>query len=379
MALKEPTKYEPPIKELLGLKNLKVNLEQIFLDPNNPRLNVARITPDNRVTEELVQKNTQEKLEDNGIDDLLSSIKTYGFVPTDPIVVREISAGKFVVVEGNRRAASLKNLLASYQGGELDLDPRIIGSIKSFQVLVYEGKDPDISWVLQGIRHMAGIKRWPALQQGAFIAKIEEHMLKHERRRGRPPGIPSVAKAAGVSTGTANLLLRSFFAFQQSKKDEEYGDRLLDDKFSMFQEAVFKSEDLQQWLEWDDKSREFKSSENLKKFLSWVIPPEGGGDPKIVRAIDARDVLPGILENAEMRRQFERGSLDIDAARVQLGSSSAHEPDLEFIKLRLSNLRDVLDALPGPKIQREGKREEFVDVLRQLREIIEFQLKTLGQ
>ena len=379
MALKEPTKYEPPIKELLGLKNLKVNLEQIFLDPNNPRLNVARITPDNRVIEELVQKNTQEKLEDNGIDDLLSSVKTYGFVPTDPIVVREISAGKFVVVEGNRRAATLKNLLASYQGGELDLDPRIIGSIKSFQVLVYEGKDPDISWVLQGIRHMAGIKRWPALQQGAFIAKIEEQMQRHERRRGRPPGIPSVAKAAGVSTGTANLLLRSFFAFQQSKKDEEYGDKLLDDKFSMFQEAVFKSEDLQQWLEWDDRSREFKSSENLKKFLSWVIPPEGGGDPKIVRAIDARDVLPGILENAEMRRQFERGSLDIDAARVQLGSSSAHEPDLEFIKLRLSNLRDVLDALPGPKIQREGKREEFIDVLRQLREIIEFQLKTLGQ
>src|SRR5690242_9686625 len=117
MALKEPAKYEPPIKELLALKNVKVNLEQIFLDPNNPRLNVARITPDNRVTEDLVQENTQEKLETNGIDDLLSSIKTYGFVPTDPIVVRELPTGKFVVVEGNRRAATLKNLLASHQRG----------------------------------------------------------------------------------------------------------------------------------------------------------------------------------------------------------------------------------------------------------------------
>lgn len=379
MTLKESTKYEPPIEELLSLRYLKVNLDQVYLDPNNPRLNIARITPDNRTTEEPVQKATQEKLENNGIDDLTSSIKTYGFVPTDPVVVREISSDKFVVVEGNRRIATLKKLFASHQGGEFDPYPKIINSIRSFQVLVYGGRNPDIAWVLQGIRHMAGIKRWPPLQQGAFIAKIEEQMKKHEKKRGRPPGIPSVAKAAGVTTGVASLLLRSFFGFQQSKKDDDYGGKLVDDKFSMFQEAVFRSDDLQEWLEWDDNTREFRNTENLKKFLSWVTPPEGGGDAKIVRAIDARDVLPGILDSGEMRRQFEGGSLDIDAARTQIGRSSTREPDLEVLKSRLNSLRDVLDTLPLPKIQREGKGKDFVALLEELRNTIEFHLKTLGR
>src|SRR3982750_1830158 len=98
------------IKELLNLKRNKIGLARLYLDPNNPRFGIDRYLSDNRVVEDAVQQNAQKKIEEIGIEDLKLSVQRYGFAPTDPIVVRPLTniQNKFVVLEGNRRVATLK-------------------------------------------------------------------------------------------------------------------------------------------------------------------------------------------------------------------------------------------------------------------------------
>jgi len=370
-----------PTKELLNLKHQKVKLEQLYLDPNNPRFGIGRGTPDKRIVEDAVQQNTQKKIEEIGTNDLISSIQRYGFVRTDPVVVRRLSDDAFVIVEGNRRVAALKKLVTSHTNGEITFDdPEFLGSMIHLEVLLYEGKDPDIAWIVQGLRHMSGIKDWPPLQQATFIVKIEQEIVrKGGRGRGRPPGLPTVAKAAGVSTGIVARLVRSYHGFQQARNDDEYGDKIRDDKFSMFNEAVFRVDDLQKWLEWDDEARRFRNTENLRRFLAWITPPEDGGEPKIVRALDARDVLPDMLSRHALLRRFEKGSLSIHAARAEIERTAPPEIDLDSLKIQLSEFCNMLDTLPLPKIAREAKQEEFKELLESLRETIRIQIKNLGK
>ncbi|SRR6266571_7334044 len=254
-------------KDLLDLKRRKVKIAQLFLDPNNPRFGLDRSVPDRRVTELGVQDGCVLKIKDVGIGDLLATFKRYGFVPTDPVVVRKIGEEKYVVLEGNRRVAVMKILVDAHEKGDEHFDQAHLDSMTEFEVLIYEGKDPDIAWILQGLRHMSGIKNWEPAQQAAFVAKIEKQLVKTSKR-GRPPGMPTVARTAGVTVPTANRLLRSYHAFEQAKADEEYGTSIDDKKFSMFAEAVFRDDQLQKWLGWNDDKRSFGDSGNLKKFLS---------------------------------------------------------------------------------------------------------------
>ena len=368
-------------RELLGLQREQLTLDQVYLDPNNPRFGFERHLPDSRIHEDAVQQHARELIErEIKIDDLKASILRYGFSPTDPIVVRAFAKDKYVVLEGNRRVTTLKKLTEAHDNGEVQIDKPILDSMKKFHAFVYEGKNPDIVWLVQGLRHMSGIKEWPPLQQATFIAKIENQIKSKPREgRGRAPGLPSVAKAAGVSTAAAGRLLRSYYAFNAARDDEEHGENIGDDKFSVFSEAVFKIDALKTWLGWDDTARKFTNDENLKKFLSWITPQDDGGEPKVSRAVDARDVLPAIVTDKDLLDRFESGTLGIDEARVEIGikRKGGRDVDVESVQQQLSKFLDQLDTLPIPRIKRENRAAEFIDLLKNLKESIQTQLESL--
>jgi ParB-like nuclease family protein len=107
------------------LSPIKLRLNDLLLDPNNPRFSelgdVLNPIPEGRFADEKVQANTFEKMKDPLFDvaELRDTIKTIGFLPMDRIVVRPWkgsgSAQKFVVIEGNRRVTALRWLAASTQ------------------------------------------------------------------------------------------------------------------------------------------------------------------------------------------------------------------------------------------------------------------------
>jgi hypothetical protein len=363
--------------ELLTLRPKKVQLEELYLDPNNPRFSSVQNISEERTFEDGVQKKAQENLEEIGIDDLIQKISRYGFVSTDVVVARKAKKG-YVVIEGNRRLATLRNLMRANADGEITLPPQILRSMKDLSILVYEGKDPDIAWIIQGIRHMEGIKRWPPIQQAVFVAKLEKQIKKRKHKAGESH-IAVVARVAGIPTATAARLLKSHYAFGQATKDEDYGD-LKSDNFALFNEVVFKRESLEKWLQWNNKSRKFENNDNLKKLLSWISPSEDGGAAKITDLGDMREVLPEMISDNTLLTRFDDGALSIHEVRVELAKSKQpkEELNLDHVADQLTQTLSLVDHIPVPQVSREHQKERFLGLLKKLRESVDTQINSLG-
>lgn len=105
------------------LKSETLELENILLDPNNPRFaelgDSIDVIPESRFAEPKIQKDAFDKMKTDRFEvaELRDTIKTIGFLPMDKVVVREwkgnpnLGHKKYVVVEGNRRITALKWLI----------------------------------------------------------------------------------------------------------------------------------------------------------------------------------------------------------------------------------------------------------------------------
>lgn len=83
-----------------GLSEIRLPLNKIYLDPNNPRFTAGGKAPieDSDIDDENVQEDTMRKmlLGPYAIGPLKDSIQTNGFIYIDRIVVRRFKPDKYV-------------------------------------------------------------------------------------------------------------------------------------------------------------------------------------------------------------------------------------------------------------------------------------------
>lgn len=362
-----PNKNEISL-ELLELTEKEIDLENIMVDPNNPRLLEMgfQVVPDERISEVEVQKEAIANMKKSGLKDIIEKVKKFGFLTVDRVVVRPLRNDKYIVVEGNRRISSLKVLHEDHTRGRISLDGRVVGSLKKFNVLAYEGENKDIVWLLQGIRHIKGIKEWGPLQQGKYFSDMQD-------QRGFMP--TDLATMTGIGRKTVAGLIRSYKGWEQAKEDEDYGDKINADHFSLFNEAVFKKPILRNWLAWDDANRKFGNIDNFKKLLGWYLGDEGinSGQPRLPRVNpDVRDVLSNLLleENKIIFEKFENGDISMDEARYKMDEAK-YQKETQEVKVNLNTKLSDLDGmvatiqtLPIPKIiEAKEKMDSFIEKL----------------
>ena len=172
-------------------EELSLPVDKIYLDPNNPRFWTQKTTrdiADRRIPDQDVQTRTMKDIETHDIKELMNSILRNGFLPLDRIVVREIenNPDKYVVVEGNRRLAALKTIRQQIEDEVIDEEGITLGhkenlleSTNKIITLVYKGDEKkEIAWLLQGIRHISGIREWAPAQRARLLAdQIDSHGL----------------------------------------------------------------------------------------------------------------------------------------------------------------------------------------------------------
>jgi hypothetical protein len=102
-------------------RRLALALSSLYLDPNNYRFidhdDYQKVAEENLADDD-VQRRTRQLLCGTNADlvaDLISSFKENGWLDVEPIHVRKLGERKYLVVEGNRRAATLKHLQARWQ------------------------------------------------------------------------------------------------------------------------------------------------------------------------------------------------------------------------------------------------------------------------
>lgn len=344
----------------------KIELKDIFLDPNNPRFSTESEgqTPDSKVQEDSVQQKSLEKMMRYSLEDLKESIKKVGFVQIDKVVVRPLKTGGFVVVEGNRRIAALKSL--EKEINEIQLDDDVRKTIFSFNVIVYTGNEKDIAWIIQGLRHISGIRNWPSYQQAEVLVK-----LAHEKKIR----VREAANIVGIKPPNAARLVRAWHGYQEAKNDEDFGQYVRPDNFSYFDEVIFTKPVLQDWLKWDEKENRFCDPANLKKFLSWIFPGDDGKPPRLVSAMQLRDTLaPAMSRHQELFKRWENDeSMTIERLIFELGKHSATEAK-EWLE-KIDDFNNDMRELPILKI--EDKKADFKERLEVTLRIIQKHLAIL--
>jgi hypothetical protein len=166
----------------------QLNPDQLLLDPNNYRFHDLygyRPVNPTRYAEQGVQDRALQFLRDTPTFDLRAlrdSIISNGFVPFEQIVVEAYPGNatppKYVVIEGNRRAAALKVILSDVKGGALDLKSEVLSSITEISVIEIIGTEAERSKyqkTLMAIRHVAGIKEWGPYQQARLVVEMYEN------------------------------------------------------------------------------------------------------------------------------------------------------------------------------------------------------------
>jgi hypothetical protein len=366
--------------ELLNVEPIPVELEQVYLDPNNPRLAPSgrEKVPDKRITESGVQDECLRQMKKEGMMELAESIRTSGFWTIDRIVLRKTNKDKYVVIEGNRRVAALKTLKSAHERADLTLDAEVYRGIWKFEALLYKGNNPNIAWIVQGFRHTPGIKSWERYPKAKFFAEFEKESKK----------TPSEIRKLFAIKPREDVgdLIRSYYAFEQAREDKDYGDLIGPDKFGYFDEIAMARDELRVWLGWLEKEGKFTNTENLRKYLSWITADEED-KRKIKIAPYTRDTLSKLVlpENKELFEQFENGKLSIEDCKEKLLEAERRRRPIDILDIinDLKEIKQTMIRLPVAELQlaeTKKEKEQKAQVLRLLKDlfkVVSRQIKNL--
>jgi hypothetical protein len=339
------------------LKPIQVSLDNLLLDPNNPRFSELgeELSPvsESRFADEKVQANAFEKMRHQSFDvgELRDTIKTLGFLPMDRVVVRKWKGNtqpgveKYVVIEGNRRVTALKWLMNLHDIGKETFTENQLRNFTHIECLLLDDNlaPASATLILPGLRHVSGVKEWGPYQKAKAV-----HAL---RASGLSP--QETAQSFGLSTLAANRAYRCFLALEQMKGDEEFGEHAEPKMYSFFEE-VFKRPAVKNWLGWSDEADAFTAVDRLREFYGWMVPgAEDAGQAKLPEAKSVRD-LSLIIEddNALSILRSGDGTLSRALARYEVDHPEDWFPKITAAMAALKALTpDVLRKMDESTMQ----------------------------
>ena len=306
---------EAPAEQLRGSRRA-VALARLYLDPNNFRIvdhkDYTRVDPKDvfntdvqRRTTAIVLGRAQEQ-----VRDLIASLRENGWLDIDPILVRENNARRLLVVEGNRRVATLKYLQRRHEEAALDLG-RLDSALFSRVPVVIHEADERAHMVLMGLHHITGKRRWPAINRALAIRQLLDHFHGD---------VDAVCRALGISKQEFNLSVRTL-ALVDAYRNSDYGDQVQSDQYNLFREIV-RSPTMRDWLGWQHTTDTAAKKENLERLFHWMsrsadteaADDEGDGAPQetppvITTTGHIRELAKIIDDPAAVKRLDETRSL----------------------------------------------------------------------
>lgn len=302
-------------------------LEELYLDPTNPRL--GRNNTGRGVRQEVVL----ELMRDWMLEELIVSfLDSGGFWTHEALLVTEEKLyGKkcLVVVEGNRRVAALKYMQLGYSKEKV---PRKIGEIirgrkrppNLFEKIPYikVSSRKEIEAFL-GFRHVTGIKEWKPAEKAEFIARlIDERGMSYD----------DVRRKIGSKTNTVRQNYICYRLLLQMEESTGIPSEQFEERFSVMYNTL-RTQGVQKYLEINILA-EPKTAENpvpkrklgnLGDFALWIF---GDGDSRLPLFSDSRQVdnFGRILESAKGVEYLKR--TDKPTFAIALRIAGGDEPEI---------------------------------------------------
>ena len=348
------------------------SVKNLYLDPNNFRLihELEQVSvSDEQIKDKAVITRTFRLLagdKNQYIQDLIDSFKANGYLPVDQIQVRELTNGGFVVVEGNRRVATLKYLASEYEQKGIELGRLDSNIFSRVPVVVYNDADEMHHLTLMALKHISGNKKWGEWNQAKLLEKMHKYFGLSE---------DEICKRVSIYKGELRRSLRAL-ALVEQYQSSDYGDQFNENKFPIFREAI-KSSKLKEWLKWDDSEYKAKESNNCDLFFSWVSrePQEEEDEDGQVSFAD-KYLEPAIVKRDDVRILGEliNDTKAIEQLKITRDINSAYRvSDLVFKERQDAAIKSVareIDTLGQMAIQ--GKNlPELENALGRLQTVVD--------
>lgn len=403
------------------LKSVQVALDDLLLDPNNPRfvesLRLEAEIPDDGVAtrQDDVLKKFRTKAEEGsagdessdesffGISDLMESMSQIGFVSIDRVVVRKLTpkkptkTPKYLVIEGNRRVSAAKRLREQDKHEthpNKKLGTERAKSLEKLDVLLLdtEGLSADAIHekvgVILGLRHYGSVLEWEPMPKAKNIfteymsapPALVEFALNSERVSG-------VARRLSVKRADVIRALKTYVAYRQLS-DAFPAAPPQPKHYSLLQALVTNSK-LQGagYITQDQESGQL-TSEALEKVNAVCqfenredLPPEKKllADPKSVKALAS--LVADAFGNREPAVQGYAKSLlvEVESGSRQLEDAADDLRSFTAVRNWTAALRDLLkkqvDDLPFTDFHPSGNEllhlEAALKAFRNVRKILD--------
>ena len=312
-----------------GVTYTRVKTDELHFDPSNPRF----VPPSGRRTTEPQIQSILEK-EPHIALELVDSFLENGFIDYEPLVVRRRPEGGYLVVEGNRRLAAIRHILANRM--KYAKKSARIDSLDQIPVLIFPEATPDDNQAQQriylGVHHLFGFRDWPADSKARFL-DAQIHSVDDLRRTMRELNIKK------------HEIARYLVPFRLRKQAKDIWEPHKDQDFWVLGEGLNRS-GIKEYisLDVDKDSLEINgfSKDKLKSLLVFIYgSPEK--DRRDRRIEETRDLskLAKVLASKDARSALEKGRA-LDDALVLIDT-----PRESVARLRrlLSELKVVVGVL----------------------------------
>jgi len=378
-------------KSLISYSNektpLEIPLEKLHLDGLNPRL-----------PEEEIGKQEEEILGtlilNFDLEDLAESIANNAYFDEEPMIVTPLNlptkfkninkksknweeykkyleekTTKFVVVEGNRRLATIRLLLDSSLREKYHLvdwqkiSKEVEDDLKKIPTIVYSTREKVVPYL--GVRHIAGIKKWEPYAKARYI----EYTYKGGK------SLEDIKRMIGeTKTKEVERLYLAYRLIQiVQEESEDIANKAKQDNFTYIHVALGLRE-IKDYLgipkEW--KKINFKNPVPKNKIKNLIILFSLlFGDIKLSPVIsDSRNVkdIAQILQNKESRdtlvttRNIKLALQEIKGEEISI---------IESLKTAQRDLRTILGMIPNNKTERVKEEvKKCDDILRDIHKIL---------
>jgi ParB-like chromosome segregation protein Spo0J len=186
-----------------------LKVADLHFDHFNPRLAEYGITA--TTSDDEILKILWDAMD---VRELVQSISASGYFPHEPIIVAQ-EAGKYLVIEGNRRLAAVKVLLSSRLAKENGWDvPKLsadkLNKLKELPAILSNRKE---SWRYLGFKHVNGPAKWSSYAKAAYIAEVH---------RDFEVSLEDIANQIGDRHNTVQRLYRGLMVLEQAERAKVY-------------------------------------------------------------------------------------------------------------------------------------------------------------
>lgn len=318
----------------------QVNTEELCFDHDNPRLaeyGISQSTPESEILKIL--------WEAMDIRELVQSISASGFFPQEALIVAEENKKK-IVIEGNRRLAAVKVLLAGTSGTEggwpiPEITQEARDSLQTLPVIYSSRKD---AWRFLGFKHVNGPAKWSSYAKARYIASVHSQF---------GISLSDIANQIGDRHNTVQRLYRGLMVLEQAERTGVYG-----------QEKVFNSrlafshlytgldyEGIRDFINVEPKERETSAPvptnrlKELGELLVWMYGNKAERRKPVVQSQnpDLR-LLNAVVASREAIAALRSGNTLSEAYEISRPAESVFEEALLASKRELTTARASLSG-----------------------------------